>query len=39
MNDIDTMDILGYLEVLAYRANKRVNEEEKTVPIDKIPGW
>jgi|GEM_PF-4335792 len=39
MNDIDIMDMLGYLEVLAYRSNKRVNEKEKTVPIDKIPGW
>lgn len=34
MNDIDTMDIMGYIEVLAYRANKRYEEEEKLVPLD-----
>ena len=39
MNDIDTMDFFGYIEVLAYRANKKTNEDEKLVPINQIPGW
>lgn len=39
MIDIDTMDFFGYIEVLAYRSNKKVNEDEKLVPINRIPGW
>lgn len=36
LNDIDNMDIMEYIEIMAYRARKKYEEENKLVPIDQV---
>ena len=38
MNDIDSMDFFGYIEVTAYRSRKKYESEEKLVPLDLVLG-